>query len=90
MIIVSSLDANSILSRKLTLHVIFNSIHRIVLAVLEMIVRATSQANRMIVLQSYKKLMLKAMYNSHQHLHLIKESKMSYSLTTTKQQKKKI
>jgi len=34
-----------------------------------MIVRATYQVNRMMTLQSYKNLVLKVMYNLHQHLH---------------------
>ena len=56
----------------LLLHVIHFSIYsidRLMSVTLQINVRATYQMNGMVILQIFKKLMLKAMYNSHQHLH---------------------
>ncbi|XP_023921860.2 uncharacterized protein LOC112033304 [Quercus suber] len=44
------------------------SLSMLTLVVLQMNVTTTYQVSKMVILQSFKKLMLKATYNSHQHL----------------------
>ena len=54
-----------------------------------MIVRATYQVNKIVILQSYKKIDVEGNVQ-FTPTSVIKENKRSYSMTTRKQQRKKI
>ncbi|KAL0001311.1 hypothetical protein SO802_015092 [Lithocarpus litseifolius] len=54
------------------IHFSTSSIARLTSVILRMNIAPIYQLNKVVIVQNFKKLMLKAMYNSHQHLYLRK------------------